>query len=144
MVTVYYCSLLWSDVIQLARVHNKYIMNSCSQLLAITIPNLCTLPWQIKYSISYLTRIQILIHHTETAEWDLVESLQRELTYYKLKVDSLMKHFFISDACTLCHTRMPNYKLVKAVFDHVVKGLPADGTTKLSHFQEFVCYAKAI
>ena len=31
------------------------------------------------------------------------------------------------------------FKLLKAIFDHVSKGLPTDGVTKLSNFQEFVC-----
>jgi len=79
-----------------------------------------------------------------------VESLQKELAYYKDKVDSLTMQLndhlppfceesFISDEYTLFHTGLPNFKLLKAVFDHVAKGLPADGASKLSQFQEFMC-----
>jgi len=79
-----------------------------------------------------------------------VESLQRELAFYKDKVDTLTKQLddhlppfcektFISDEYTLLHTGLPNFKLLKAIFDHVAKGLPADGASKLSHFQEFMC-----
>ena len=32
-----------------------------------------------------------------------------------------------------------DYQLVKPIFDHVFKGLPTDGVTKLSKFQEFMC-----
>ena len=67
-----------------------------------------------------------------------IESLQKELAYYKDKADSLTKQLippfceesFISDECTLFHTGLPNFKLLKAVFDHVAKGLPADGASK--------------
>jgi len=79
-----------------------------------------------------------------------VESLQKELGYYKDKADSLMKQLndhlppfceesFISDEHIIFHTGLPNFKLLKAVFDHVAKGLPADGASKLFQFQEFRC-----
>jgi len=44
-----------------------------------------------------------------------------------------------SDEYTLFHTGLPNFKLLKAVFDHVAKGLSSDGASKLSQFQEFMC-----
>ena len=46
---------------------------------------------------------------------------------------------FVSDDFTLTHTGLPNFKVLKAIFNHVSKTLPSDGVTKLSHFQEFVC-----
>ena len=56
-----------------------------------------------------------------------VESLQKELAYYKDKVDSLTMQLndhlppfceesFIRDEYTLFHTGLPNFKLLKAVF----------------------------
>jgi len=79
-----------------------------------------------------------------------VESWQTELAYYKHKVESLTKQLndhlppfceqsFVSDEYTLFHTGLPNFKLLKAVFDHIAKNLPTDGGSKLSHFQEFIC-----
>ena len=80
-----------------------------------------------------------------------MEFLQKELVSYKLAVEQLTKQLndlylppfcekhFISDEYTKFHTGLPNYKLVKAIFDHVSKGLPTDGVTKLSNFQEFMC-----
>ena len=97
--------------------------------------------------------VKIGVRHKETTECKCaskVESLQKELAYYKYKVDSLTKQLndylppfceesFISDEYTIFHTGLPKFKLVKAVFDHVAKGLPANEGTKLSHFQEFMC-----
>ena len=80
-----------------------------------------------------------------------VESLQKGLVSYKLAVEQLTKQLndlylppfcekhFISDEYTKFHTGLPNFKLVKAIFDHVSKGLPTDGVTKLSNCQEFMC-----
>ena len=42
-----------------------------------------------------------------------------------------------NDAINL-YTTLPNFKVLKAVFDHVYKTLPSDGVTKLSPFQEFM------
>ena len=49
------------------------------------------------------------------------------------------KKCFVTDVYTKFHTGLPNFKLLKTVFDHVSKGLPTNGVTKLSNFQEFVC-----
>ena len=48
----------------------------------------------------------------------------------------------VSDEVTKFYTGLPNVKIVKAVFEHVSKTLPSDGITKLSPFQEFVCFIK--
>ena len=73
-----------------------------------------------------------------------VDSLQKELVSYKLAVEQLTKQLndlylppfcekhFISDEYTKFHTGLLNFKLVKAIFGHVSKGLPTDGVTKLS------------
>jgi len=37
-------------------------------------------------------------------------------------------------------TGLPNFKILKALFDHVVKTMPVEGTGKLSLFQQFTCY----
>ena len=78
-----------------------------------------------------------------------IETLQRELNTYKLTVERLTQQLndhrpfsekcFVTDEYTKFHTGLPNFKLLKAIFDHVSKGLPTDGVTKLSNFQEFVC-----
>ena len=77
-----------------------------------------------------------------------IETLQRELNTYKLTVERLTqlndyqpfsKKCFVTDEYTKFHTGLPNFKLLKTIFDHVSKGLPTDGVTKLSNFQEFVC-----
>ena len=36
------------------------------------------------------------------------------------------------------YTALPNFKVLKAVFDHVYKTLPSDGVTKLPLFREFM------
>ena len=69
-----------------------------------------------------------------------VESLQKELVGYKLAVEQLTRQLndhlppfcekhFVSDEYTKFYTGLPNFKLVKAIFDHVSKGLPTDGVT---------------
>ena len=71
-----------------------------------------------------------------------IETLQRELNTYKLTVERLTQQLndhrpfsekcFVTDEYTKFHTGFPNFKLLKAIFDHVSKGLPTDGVTKLS------------
>jgi len=39
----------------------------------------------------------------------------------------------------LSFTGLPNMKILKAVFHHVVTTLPAEGSGKLSLFQQFIC-----
>ena len=36
-------------------------------------------------------------------------------------------------------TGLPNFKILKALFNHVVTTMPAEGTGKLSLFQQFIC-----
>ena len=43
------------------------------------------------------------------------------------------------DNIVLCHTGLPNFKVLKAIFDHVLQTLPNKGINKLTPFQEFMC-----
>ena len=36
-------------------------------------------------------------------------------------------------------TGLPNFKILKAIYDHVVATIPIEGTGKLSLFQQFIC-----
>ena len=82
-------------------------------------------------------------------QWGYAEELQKELVHCKATVDKLTQQLddrrapfseksFVSDEYTKFYTRLLNFRLVKAVFDHVSKGLPPEGATKLSYFQEFM------
>lgn len=46
--------------------------------------------------------------------------------------------FDASDDAINSFSALPNFKVLKAIFDHVHKTLPCDGITKLSPFQEFM------
>ena len=43
------------------------------------------------------------------------------------------------DSVVLFHTGLPNFKVLKAIFDHVLQTLPNEGVSKLTPFQEFMC-----
>ena len=43
------------------------------------------------------------------------------------------------DTSVLFHTGLPNLKILKAIFDHVLQTLPNEGISKLTPFQEFIC-----
>lgn len=43
------------------------------------------------------------------------------------------------DNTVLFHTGLPNFKVLKAIFDHVLQTLPNEGLSKLTPFQEFMC-----
>ena len=83
-----------------------------------------------------------------------IEELQKELAHYKATVDKLTQQLddrpapfsesFVSDEYTKFYTGLPNFRLVKAVFDHVSKGLPPAAATKLSYFQDFHVFADQI
>ena len=44
-----------------------------------------------------------------------------------------------SDEKVVLLTGLPNFNILKAVYDHVVVTMPIDGTGKLSLFQQFMC-----
>ena len=79
-----------------------------------------------------------------------IATLQRELSSAKLTIEKLTQQLndhlppfceqsFVTDEYTKFHTGLPNFKVVKATFDHVSKGLPTNRVAKLSNFQEFMC-----
>ena len=80
-----------------------------------------------------------------------MEALRKELrealqTVQQLKDELALKGLppfceedFKSDEFTRLYTGLPNIGMVKATFEHVYKTLPAERTTKLTPFQEFVC-----
>ena len=92
---------------------------------------------------------------TQTTEHDnssniYIATLQRELSCAKLTIERLTQQLndhlppfceqsFVTDKYTKFHTGLPNFKVVKAIFDHVSKGLPTKRVAKLSNFQEFMC-----
>ena len=43
------------------------------------------------------------------------------------------------DNTVLFHTGLPNFKVLKSIFDHVLQTLPNEGLSKLTPFQEFMC-----
>ena len=43
------------------------------------------------------------------------------------------------DNIVLFYTGLPNFKVLKAIFDHVLQTLPNEGVNKLTPFQEFMC-----
>jgi len=79
----------------------------------------------------------------ETLRKELNETLQ---TVKQLKDELALKGLpafceedFKSDEFTRFYTGLPNIGMVNATFEHVYKTLPAERTTKLTPFQEFVC-----
>ena len=44
-----------------------------------------------------------------------------------------------SDEKVLLLTGLPNFKILKTLFNHVVATMPVEGTGKLSLFQQFIC-----
>ena len=74
-----------------------------------------------------------------------IATLQRELSSAKLTIERLTQQLndhlplfceqsFVTDEYTKFHTGLPNFKVVKAIFDHVSKGLP---TNRVPSFQIF-------
>ena len=67
------------------------------------------------------------------------------MTLYQLEEKQLQALFSeesmasASDDVIKFYTALPNFKVLKTIFDHVHKTLPSHGITKLSPFQEFMC-----
>ena len=84
-----------------------------------------------------------------------IESLEKELADSKATVISLSKKLVnerqiqgpfteesmaeAGDDTIKFYTALPNFKILKAVYDHTYKTLSKDGITKLTAFQEFMC-----
>ena len=43
------------------------------------------------------------------------------------------------DESVLYYTGLPNVKVLKAIFKHVLKTMPFEGINKLTPYQEFMC-----
>ena len=77
--------------------------------------------------------------------------LQDELTECKQALEKLSSQVrehlpifceerFVNDSFTQHYTGLPNFEVVKIVFEHVSKTLPtSERSTKSSSFEEFVC-----
>ena len=68
---------------------------------------------------------------------------QRTIEHLSMKLKEQLSPFceesLRDDSNVLFHTGLPNVKVLKAIFDHVLKTLPNEGVGKLTHFQEFMC-----
>ena len=69
-----------------------------------------------------------------------IDQLQTELAMTKALTAFSEEAFkFKSDEFTRFYTGLPNIDMLKATFEHVHKTLPAERSTKLTPFEEFVC-----
>ena len=79
-----------------------------------------------------------------------IKALNEELTICRSTIDCLSmklkeqlppfcEESLTDDNIVLFHTGLPNFKVLKAVFDHVLQTLPNEGVSKLTPFQEFMC-----
>ena len=72
-----------------------------------------------------------------------VQTLTDTVKTLAQKVDEQLPPFceksFTSNDFTVFYTGLPNITIVKAIFEHVSKGLPVSSDTKLTPFQEFIC-----
>ena len=64
---------------------------------------------------------------------------ESSLKIQQLSNPSFSEETLDSDEKVLFYTGLPNLNVLKAVYDHVVKSLPVDGSCKLSLFQQFMC-----
>ena len=67
-----------------------------------------------------------------------VDKLKVELAVAKALTE-FSEENFKSDEFTRLYTGLPNIGMFKTTFEHVHKTLPAERSTKLTPFQEFVC-----
>ena len=80
-----------------------------------------------------------------------ISSLQDDLVKCHCTIDKLLlqikqmstpfgsEEALFSDEKVLLLTGLPNFKILKAVYNHVVATMPVEGTGKLSLFQQFIC-----
>ena len=61
------------------------------------------------------------------------------LKVQQLSVPPFSEETLDSDEKVLFYTGLPNFKVLKAIYDHVVNTLPVDGYCSLSLFQQFMC-----
>ena len=67
-----------------------------------------------------------------------IDQLKAELAMAKA-LTAFSEEDFKSDEFTRFYTGLPNIGMLKATFEHVHKTLPAERSTKLTPFEEFVC-----
>ena len=65
-----------------------------------------------------------------------IENLSAKL---KLQLPPFSEESFKSDESVVFYTSLPNIKVLKTIFDHVVETMPMEATCKLAPFQEFMC-----
>ena len=79
-----------------------------------------------------------------------INALKEELTTCRSTIDHLSmklkeqlppfcEESLRDNTSVLFHTGLPNLKILKAIFDHVLQTLPNEGISKLTPFQEFMC-----
>ncbi|XP_065891616.1 uncharacterized protein [Dysidea avara] len=71
---------------------------------------------------------------------DTIKLLTEQLTTQKQLQGTFTEECLAaaSDDFVRCHTALPNFNILRAIFQHVHKMVPAGGITKLSPFQEFM------
>ena len=78
------------------------------------------------------------------------EALQEQLSRARHTIETLTQELrehpppfceeqFVSDDFTKFHTGLPNFKILKCIYDHVSNGMSQEKGMKLSLFQEYVC-----
>ena len=65
-----------------------------------------------------------------------IENLSAKL---KLQLPPFSEESFKSDESVVFYTGLPNIKVLKTIFDHVIEIMPMEATCKLTPFQEFMC-----
>ena len=66
----------------------------------------------------------------------IIENLSAKL---KLQLPLFSEESFKSDESVVFYMGLPNIKVLKTFFDHVVETMPMEATCKLMPFQEFIC-----
>ena len=79
-----------------------------------------------------------LLHNNLVVAEYTIDQLKAELAMAKT-FTAFSEEDFKSDEFTRFYTGLPNIGILKATFEHVHETLPAERSTKLTPFQEFVC-----
>ena len=85
---------------------------------------------------SEVKNLQEKLNASELSITDTVKTLTQQADQ---QLPPFCERSFTSDEFTIFYTGLPNITIVKAIFEHVSKGLPASSDTKLTLFQEFIC-----
>ena len=57
----------------------------------------------------------------------------------KLQLPPFSEESLKNDTSVVFYTGLPNIKVLRVIFDHVIKTMPMEGTCKLAPFQQFMC-----